>query len=400
MQLVYLNADSGVPLLGPKGASVHVREMLTALDPRVEGLTAVTARLRPRRARDRVAVPHDVAPPCPTVELLEEGASSFPSLLASNDAADLALRVLHDQGRLDALYERYSLWSVAGAQAAYRWGIPWILEVNAPLVDEAARHRDLSLRSVATFLERRLLSEASSVVTVSDELRLHVVARGAAPERVTVLPNGYNAGMFRDVAKDSSERPFTVAFVGSLKPWHGLDILADAFRRIHATGECRLIIVGDGPYRDELAARLRGELSESSFNLVGAVPHEQIPTLLRNADVAVAPYPALDCFYFSPLKIIEYCAMGLPVVASRVGQIAEMLTDDESALLVEPGSPKALAEALARLRSDPALRQRLGRAARRVAAGRSWGDLANRVVSLIETERAFTAPRASQEVGA
>ena len=53
MQLVYLNADSGVPLLGPKGASVHVREMLTALDPRVEGLTAVTARLRPRRERLR-----------------------------------------------------------------------------------------------------------------------------------------------------------------------------------------------------------------------------------------------------------------------------------------------------------------------------------------------------------
>ena len=215
------------------------------------------------------------------------------------------------------------------------------------------------------------------------------MSRGVDPSRVTVLPNGYRGTLFRSgLRPKETDRPFTIVFVGSLKPWHGLDVLIEAFRQLRTVhDDCRLVVVGDGPLRAALQAGVRGALPESALRFVGAVPHEQIPRLLADADVAVAPYPALDRFYFSPLKVIEYCAMGLPVVASRVGQIADLLTDDESALLVEPGRPDALASALARLRANPALRRRLGRSARRLAAGRSWEEVADRVMELFAADR-------------
>ena len=94
------------------------------------------------------------------------------------------------------------------------------------------------------------------------------------------------------------------------------------------------------------------------------VAREQVPEHLRDVDVTVAPYPRLDGFYFSPLKVFEYMAAGRPIVASRIGQIESVLCDGETALLVEPGNAAALAATIASLRAQPALAARLASAAR------------------------------------
>jgi glycosyltransferase involved in cell wall biosynthesis len=100
-------------------------------------------------------------------------------------------------------------------------------------------------------------------------------------------------------------------------------------------------------------------------------------------DAAVAPYPDLTPFYFSPLKVFEYMAAGLPVVASRVGQLSSLIEDGWNGLLCPPGDPAALAASLDRLRQDPALRARLGQTARTaVLAHNSWDSVAQRSLSL------------------
>jgi glycosyltransferase involved in cell wall biosynthesis len=179
---------------------------------------------------------------------------------------------------------------------------------------------------------------------------------------------------------------FTVGFVGTLKPWHGLSILVEAFAIFHDHDSNRqLLIVGDGPERESLVADLsaRKLLEAACAHLTGAVAPSQVPGLVASMDVAIAPYPPLSAFYFSPLKVYEYMAAGRPVIASRIGQLANLIEDGVNGLLCPAGDPVALAAALDRLRREPELRARLGRAARAtVLRHHTWEAVARRILHL------------------
>jgi glycosyltransferase involved in cell wall biosynthesis len=129
-------------------------------------------------------------------------------------------------------------------------------------------------------------------------------------------------------------------------------------------------------------------LRESAV-FTGAVAPQMVPGLLASMDVAVAPYPPVANFYFSPLKVYEYMAAGLPIAASRVGQLAELLRHEETGLLCPPGDSPALASALERLRGDDDLRKRLGTAARATAFRKhTWAAVAQRIISLAHRKSA------------
>lgn len=116
----------------------------------------------------------------------------------------------------------------------------------------------------------------------------------------------------------------------------------------------------------------------------GSLPHEDVADLIRQFDVALAPYPRREhSFYFSPLKLFEYMACGAPVVAAAAGQITEVVRDGESGLLYPPGDAEALLAACDRLLTDPALRRRLGEtAAKDVHAQYTWDGNAARVIDV------------------
>jgi len=175
-----------------------------------------------------------------------------------------------------------------------------------------------------------------------------------------------------------------VGFVGTLKPWHGLSILVQAFARLHCQDpHTRLLVVGDGPERPNLVADLsaRGLLSAAHFS--GAVPVCAVPGFLASMDIGVAPYPQTSNCYFSPLKVYEYMAAGLAVVASRVGQLSELIEDGRNGLLTPPGDAIALADALDRLRRAPTLRRRLGTTARKVVLQQhTWEQVVRQVMAL------------------
>jgi glycosyltransferase involved in cell wall biosynthesis len=304
--------------------------------------------------------------------------------------------------RPDAVYERYSLFNLAGLALARRLGVPHLLEVNAPLRHERARTKGLALDAVARLVERRLFSASDAVLTVSTALRHHALEQGACPARTLVLPNAVDTRRFAPGARRhaSGDRgasvrspvrarlglatdAFVVGFAGSLKPWHGTDALLDAFAQMkdHVPG-ARLLIVGEGPQGDALRTRAAGLGIGRDVIFTGRVAHDEMPELLAAMDVAVAPYLEVPDFYFSPLKLYEYMASGLAIVASDAGEIAALVRDGQSGLVCPPGDVAALCSALLRLAHDAGLRARLGAAARREVERHTWSENARIVAHL------------------
>lgn len=393
MRLAYLCADRGIPLGGNKGASVHVRAISQALAERGHDVNVVVVRggrTPAHRFQPRIVeVPFDRTFKSLRRCIDGDGRSVLSSEIYSlllNSLCHEGLIEVEDEGKIDGIYERYSLWSVAGLRFAQSRGIPFVLEVNAPLVLEQLEYRDLALRETAEGIEKLLFSEADAIFVPSRELASYVISRVGERRRIFVVPNGVHPGYFsgpHPLEEESRAIPrdgFTVAFLGSLKPWHGVGILLRAFKKLRQrVPTARLLVVGNGPMYAEVE-KLRQQLGGEVVLLAGEMPHHEVPARLRAADVGVAPYPELDPFYFSPLKVIEYMAAGLPVVASSIGQLVDLIEHEQTGLLVQPGDPVGLAEALERLAFDRRMRSRLGRKGQRRALRKyTWGGVAQRV---------------------
>ena len=388
MRIAYVCADAGVPVFGRKGSSVHVQEVIRAL----VGQGAAVELFATRRGGEP---PADLAElPCHSLPAPPKGDTRQREQAAI--AANEALRDMLDaRGPFDLVYERYSLWSHAAIKWARGRDIPGIVEVNAPLIEEQATHRSLSDRAGAEASARALFTGAHALVAVSTGVGAYLARFGVDHGKVRVLPNGVDASRFAGRAERPEAVGYTVGFVGTLKPWHGLDTLIAAAALARGRGcPLRLLIVGDGPERAAVDAMLDAAGLAQDVELTGAVDPSHIPALLARMDVAVAPYPSLSDFYFSPLKIMEYMAAGTAVVASRIGDIDGLIEHEITGLLCPPGDAIALADALVRLHTEPETRARLGAAARAVAMrDLGWDCVAATILALAERNAMRREPR-------
>lgn len=386
-RIAYVCTDPGVPVFGSKGASVHVQEVVRAFGRMGTDVTLFAARRGGEPPADlrEITVHSLTAPPKDEPAVRERAA------LAANRALRAALT---EYGPFDLVYERYALWSHAGMEYARAAGVPGILEVNAPLIQEQARHRTLIHRAAAERVAERVFAAAHALVAVSPGVAAYLQRFPATVGRVHVIPNGvdpqrFSAGRFARRPAEGGDATFTIGFLGTLKPWHGLDVLMTAFARLHAeTSNVRLLIVGDGPERESIETAIARHGLASVVQLTGAVSPSEVPDWLRRMDVAVAPYPDLAEFYFSPLKIHEYMAAALPVVASRVGDLDRVVEHGVTGLLHTPGDPAALAATLWQLSRDPELCRKLGSTGReRVLRRHSWDAVVARILRLAGRER-------------
>ncbi len=379
-RIAYVCADAGVPVFGSKGSSVHVQEMIRALQRQGARVELFAARVDepPPSGFDSLAIHR--------LPSIRDGEPTGHAAAVAALNHELAA-VIERAGPYDLVYERYSLWSFAAMEYARAASTPGLLEVNAPLIEEQAVHRGLRDTRGAARVAARVFEAATALVAVSTEVAAWLKRRPSARGRVHVLPNGVDPERFRPDVPPAAPAPpgtFTVGFVGSMRPWHDLPVLIEAFARLHA-GEpaTRLLLVGGG--RGEAAVRAvlaAWKLTDAAY-LTGAVAPSDVPGLLTSMDVAVAPYADPQRFYFSPLKVFEYMAGGRAVVASRVGQLETVIQHDVNGLLCAPGDSAALAAALARLQREPELGVRLGRAARaHVLREHTWEAVAVRVLEL------------------
>jgi glycosyltransferase involved in cell wall biosynthesis len=390
MRIAYVCMDRGVPVYGRTGSSIHVQEVVRAF-------LACGARVELFAASADDDPPLDLAAVAThRIPVLREGPRRARERLAL--AANRRLRTaLERAASFNLVYERYSLWSHAGMAFARDSGTPGVLEVNAPLIEQQAEYRGLVDRAGAERVAARAFGASRVLIALSDEIGAYLNRYPGARGRVEVVPDAVNPDRFPANVKRTwhgALPAWTVGFVGSLKPWHGVTTLIDAFAILHAAHpDTQVLIVGDGPERGRVEAHAAGLGLSDAVHFTGSVAPNQVPGLLASMDAGVAPYPQLSSFYFSPLKVFEYMAAGLPVVVSRIGQLAEVVRDGENGLLCPPGDAAAFAAALCRLKQAPHLGARLGCAARRLVFERyTWDRVVSRILSLAAVGTPLRAP--------
>ncbi|MDO5699635.1 MAG: glycosyltransferase family 4 protein [Dermatophilus congolensis] len=381
---VYVLLDPGVPAYGHKGSSVHVQSVLRELVARSTGrVTLVATRIggEAPAGLESVEVVEMKLPKTSGVAEREQALIELDERTASLVADLVRERAAEASDATRPLvYQRYSLFSCQVLEQAAAAGAHTVLEVNAPLVEEQATHRELHAAQAATDMTVRALRAAGTAIAVSSGVARW--AEGESGRPVHTVPNGVDLARYRVVTPRETARP-VVAFVGGFRPWHDPDQLVRAAAELGRRGTpVELLLVGDGPCLQQVL-----DLAAScqvAVRSVGLVAPEQVPEYLAQADIAVAPYPKGEA-YFSPLKVAEYLASGLPTVLSAVADLPDLL-DPHEAHLVAPGDEPAFVDALGRLAANVGERARMGEAARAAAQRFTWSAVVDTILSLEQVQ--------------
>ena len=291
----------------------------------------------------------------------------------------------------DVIYERYNLFLLSGLMAKKRLGIPLLLEVNAPLVQERLHHSGgLTLRRLATWSEGVVWRGADRVLPVTHVMADFVRGRGVPEAQIQVIPNGINRAHFkqapeRDEAKAQRglQDRLVLGFTGFVRDWHGVDRIVDWMATPQAPSCTHLLVVGDGPVRQALEAQAGRLGLTGRVEFTGVIHRDQVPAHVAAFDVALQPAVTP---YASPLKLMEYLVLGKAIIAPGTPNLREILTHESNALLFDESTPGSLEQALTRLCSDADLRARLALAAVQTIdrLDLTWGGNARRVVTLVE----------------
>jgi glycosyltransferase involved in cell wall biosynthesis len=236
-------------------------------------------------------------------------------------------------------------------------------------------------------VEQFVLERADAIVTPAATIRDHLVGRGIAAAKIDVIPNGADLAEIdgqHDDEEAMATKPYILYF-GSLHPWQGIENLIRAFARLRDVEELRLVLCCSHESRQAKAYMRLAERLEVAERLVWrfGLSAAQLAPWLRNAMVSVAPLT--ECTRnivqgCSPLKILEAMAAGVPVVASDLPAVRELVTDGVEGLLVQPDRPAALARAIRILLAYPDLRASLGgEGRRRIESTFTWEHAAARL---------------------
>lgn len=371
-RIAYLCADPGIPPDSSKGASVHFRSMASAMAHAGAQLDVFMTRagsvdgFLPHRAQV-VPTPRAAGIAGEVLQL-----SHSQTVFAAMQAA----------GPHTAVYERLSLFSGGGLAYARHHGLPYVVEVNAPLWIEAKQFRSLHLAATAEALCLDTLRSADAAFAVSSELAKLLVEAGAPQDRVHVLGNGAHLDEFDRAApmprpQQLQGKP-VLMFVGSLKPWHGIGFLLEAFAALRKRRPCGLWVIGDGPARAEVEAKV-AEMPEDIV-YEGPVEHETMGSYLKAADAICAPYPSAAPGYFSPLKVVEGLAARRPLIGSKVPCVLGELGGEPLPGLFEADSIDGFVAAAERVFANP----RAALASERLVQALDWKQKAHVVLPWLQ----------------
>ncbi len=365
MKILYCAIDQQVP--GTRGGAVHVRAVAEGLAARGHEVHVLAGLAGPPPADGPVKW-HHLAPPF--------GASRLRLLRAPS-----VLSIARALGP-DVIIERYHNFGGEGMRAAARIRALAVLEVNAPVVDYPGSRKRLIDRALIVEPMRRWRDWQCAAADL-----LVTPAAGILPDwvpkaRIVETEWGADTARFHPGATGRVPYPrdpgrVVAVFAGAFRPWHGAVRLVEAVRRLRHRGIASVTaaLIGDGP---ELAAARRVAAGLEGVTFTGAIPHDDMPAALAAADIGVAPFdptahpPLALGFYWSPLKVFEYMASGLPIVVPAIEGMRRIVEDGLEGLLYDPADDDALARVLERL-TDADQRRRLGAAARvRVERDFSW----------------------------
>jgi glycosyltransferase involved in cell wall biosynthesis len=297
------------------------------------------------------------------------------------------------QGRLaartsqyDAVYVRAHQMALPTARRAARLGIPVIQESNGPYEDLYVAYPRLRFaRRVFDAMQRWQYRHAAAIISVAEGLTAWIKSE-SGHDRVVTIGNGANTQVF---SPDASRRPglpehFAV-FFGQFPAWQGIGTLLEAVRTPEWPPDLPLVFVGDGAMRPAID-RAASELPRRVLYL-GRLPYAEVATVAAHAAMSFVPMAAPEReTMFSPLKLYESMSCGVPVIASDVVGISEVVDGCRCGVLVQPDDPAALACATARLLADPELAADMGRRGREAVLERySWAARARQRLAVVES---------------
>jgi glycosyltransferase involved in cell wall biosynthesis len=364
MRILYTAIDQTVP--GTLGGSVHVEAVAQGLATLGHEVHVATQSGGGWPAGN--VLWHQMAPPlgAPQLRRLRTGA-----------VTDLARQV-----RADLIMERYYNFGGEGVLAADRLGLPAVLEVNAPIIDYPGSAKSRVDRALVVEPMRRWRDRLCRLTDLFVTPHAGILPPFVDRRDVLEIEWGADVDRFRPTvdgpvpfARDPSR--ILCIFAGAFRAWHGAVQLATCLSRLNQAGDSRFggVFIGDGPERPAVERAAQGV---PGVTFTGRLPHASLPACLAAADIGVAPFdasrhgPLQLAFFWSPLKVFEYMAAGLPVVAPNLPRLSKLVAHEHEGLLYDPADPKGLDAAIAAL-GDRHRRAAMGTAARaRVVRDFSW----------------------------
>ena len=299
----------------------------------------------------------------------------------------------------EVLIYRLHSYLFSGLLVAKLLKIPIIIEADAPNMYEDKNFQKNIWQPpwLGYFIERWVLKNAAIGICVSNAAKDYFVAQGVPEKKLRVITNGADIHRINpSITGDSIRQKYDfadrvcVGFVGSFHFWHGVENLFQVIKStVDSHPEVVFLMVGDGgPLKSEFEKMVREQNLRANIIFPGYVSYEMIPAYLAATDILIAPYPNLEFFYYSPVKLFEYMAAGKPVIATKIGQIAEVIQDGVNGLLCEPGNIDEMIQKLSDLIQSSGLRLTIGKNAQKTIEteytwknkAEEWDEICRQVV--------------------
>lgn len=299
--------------------------------------------------------------------------------------------------RPELVYERYSLNTCAGTLVSRIFGIPHVLEVNDSVVIE--RSRPLVFTGIASILEGLCIRGSVLSITITDKFKAGLVERFRVDAgKILVLTNGISVrrfggpfdkpGLRRTFAERQGKGRILIGGAGQFLDWHGLRELVETLAPEMERLDLGFLFIGDGPSREPVEARAAALGVRDRVRFTGMLPITEVPAQLALLDIAVIPNAAPHA---SPMKLMEYMAMGLPIVAPDLPSIRAALTESTGCIFPR-NDWSAMKDRILDLASNPAAASALGAAAREYVFGElTWTSHAERVLERLEPSAGIPA---------
>jgi glycosyltransferase involved in cell wall biosynthesis len=392
MKIIYYSSHPQLRLKAHSGPGTHMRETISAIKalghevyPVILGdeLSASTTggggivKPSPLRTLIKRFIPGIIWRTLKEIQLLR----------TDELAAGLLARKI-DEIKPDFVYERGAYLQLSGVRTVRAKGITHFMELNAPFIDEVREFeqaRTLLIRK-ARYSEKMQVQSPDLVYVVSSALKDYYSSFTSQSEKIRVVPNSVNPGYLKvDLATRNNlmnefrlHNKKIIGFVGSIFPYHGVDILIRAFSSIAKEfPEAVLLIVGDGIILNELKELSRHEKMEERILFAGSRPHNEVFTWIDLMDICVM---AKSNWYGSPVKIFEYGAMGKGIIAPDTIPVNDVMKNNVDGLLIKPADGE-LKEALRTFLIDDTLKETLAANFKnKVLAEYTWKKTAEKIV--------------------
>ena len=296
----------------------------------------------------------------------------------------IVLKNLIDKNKIEIIYCRDIFSSFSAILLSKMKKIPFVFEVNGILSDEAKikKQNGLYIFLIKIF-ERFVFRNADALICVTENIKRYIESEYNR-KNIYCVPNGVNTDLFKPIKNAKKflkldENYFYVGFIGSFKPWQGLNILIKSAPEIVKNiPNVKFLLVGDGIEKKKLIKIIEELNLQKYFILTGRIPYEEVPNYINACDVCTIPKLSLKSGY-SPLKLYEYMVCEKSVIASKIGGF-EILEQNNAGILVEPKNPEELSRAIIKLLKNEELRKEMGKNGRKyVVENHSWKKIAERI---------------------